>query len=382
MDSTFEPKTIFLLLFSIILSIWIYYPGLSGAFVFDDNPNIVDNGYLKIDQFSFEDLWQASISSSSGPLRRPVSMLSFAINHVLTGMDPWWMKVTNLCIHIFNALILLLVLRQVFTRLYQNNEKIVMIAPLIITTVWLVHPIHITSVSYIVQRMTLLSATFVLLALYGYLKLRALKLCGWRSYLLSLSILIFWLLGLFSKETAVLLSIYIFVIEWCLYGFRSESRQEKIHLSTLWILLAIPWVGAFIYILYQPSFILDGYVQRDFIIVERVLTEFRIVIEYLRLIIIPDIRHMGIFHDDIVLSRSLLNPVSTLLSLLLIIGLLVLAIRLKPKLALFSLGILWFFGGHVLESSIYPLEIMFLHRNYLPSVGILLVLTEVGYILC
>jgi len=381
MDNTFEPKTIFFLLFSIILSIWIYYPGLSGAFVFDDNPNIVDNGYLKIDQFSFEDLWQASISSSSGPLRRPVSMLSFAINHVLTGMDPWWMKVTNLCIHIFNALILLLVLRQVFTRLYQNNEKIVMIAPLIITTVWLVHPIHITSVSYIVQRMTLLSATFVLLALYGYLKLRALKLCGWRSYLLSLSILNFWLLGLFSKETAVLLSIYIFVIEWCLYGFRSESRQEKIHLSTLWTLLAIPWAGAFIYILYQPSFIFDGYVQRDFIIVERVLTEFRIVIEYLRLIFIPDIRHMGIFHDDIVLSRSLLNPVSTVLSLLLIIGLLVLAIRLKPKLALFSLGILWFFGGHVLESSIYPLEIMFLHRNYLPSVGILLVLTEVGYIL-
>ncbi|MCK5432896.1 MAG: hypothetical protein KAJ03_09140, partial [Gammaproteobacteria bacterium] len=54
----------------------------------------------------------------------------------------------------------------------------------------------------------------------------------------------------------------------------------------------------------------------------------------------------------------------------------VLAIRVRKKLPLFCLGVLWFFGGHVLESTVYPLELVFLHRNYLPSIGILLLTSE------
>jgi hypothetical protein len=64
--------------------------------------------------------------------------------------------------------------------------------------------------------------------------------------------------------------------------------------------------------------------------------------------------------------------------MLFIVGLIILAIYARKRLPLFSLGILWFFCGHVLESTVYPLELMFLHRNYLPSLGILLAVVELG----
>ncbi len=378
MNDKLDLKALSCLIFGLILSACIYLPGLGGSFEFDDYGVIANNGYLKIAHFTSEDLWQASLSTDSGPLKRPVAMFSFAVNHVLTGMDPWWMKLTNLLIHLINGLLVLLVVRQIFHRFYDRDRTDLRLIPYFIAGLWLVHPINVTAVSYIVQRMTSLSATFVLLAIYCYLKLREGKLLDWRAYILGFSILIFWLLGLLSKETAVLLSIYIFSIEWCVYGFQTDSKVEKRHLRILWSLLAAPWVGALIYAIYEPSFILAGYVHRDYTLVERLLTEFRIVIDYLRLIIIPDIRHLGLYHDDIIYSKSLIEPVSTLLSMLLIIGLLILAIRVRKKSPLFCLGVFWFFGGHVMESTIYPLELMFLHRNYLPSIGILLAVTDIG----
>ena len=181
-----------------------------------------------------------------------------------------------------------------------------------------------------------------------------------------------------TKEIAILLSIYIFSIEWCLYGFKSASNSEIKHLVVLWTLLAVPWVFAFLYSIYDSSFLLAHYKGRDFSPSERMYTELRVVIDYLRYALIPDIRYMGLFHDNYVISQSLFTPVTTLLSLLSITGLLVLAIRIKNVAPLFCLGILWFFGGHVLESTIYPLEIKFFHRNYLPCMGILLAATEVG----
>ena len=110
MSMRYMPK--YFLLFTLGLSVWAYFPALGGGFVFDDDFNIAANDLLQIEQFSFEDLLQASMSSDAGPLKRPVAMFTFAINHVLTGMDTWWMKLTNLLIHLFNGLLVLLVTRQ------------------------------------------------------------------------------------------------------------------------------------------------------------------------------------------------------------------------------------------------------------------------------
>jgi protein O-mannosyl-transferase len=372
-----ENKNIVYFILLLILTIWAYYPGLSGPFTFDDHHNIADNNFLKIERFSFGELWQASLSSDSGPLKRPVSMFSFAVNHLFTGMDPWWMKLTNLFIHFLNGFLVLLLMKSLFYRFHGRGRSGTVLAPYFIAGLWLVHPINVTAVSYIVQRMTSLSATFVLLALYCYLKLRESKPPDWRNYLLSISIMLFWLLGLLSKETAILLSIYIFAIEWCVYGFKTDSNIEKIHLRIVWCLLAAPWVCVLLYVIYDPSFILNGYASRNFTIIERVLTEFRIVSEYLRLIILPDVGSMGFFQDDIKLSTSLWSPISTLFGMVFLVSLLILAISIRKRNALLSLGILWFLGGHILESTVFPIELMFLHRNYLPSIGLLLIIGDI-----
>ena len=362
------------LLASFLLAIWAYYPSLSGSFTFDDVANVSDNEYLKIESFSPASLWQASLSSHSGPLKRPVAMFSFAVNHVLTGMDPWWMKLTNLLIHLLNALVLLFFCKEFFSAVERKTGISIKAAPYLVTGIWLVHPVNLTAVSYIVQRMTSLSATFVLIALYFYMKLRNSSYQPRRAWILSGLVMFSWALGLFTKEVAALLSVFVFVIEWQLFDFRTDSDTERTHMRILWFLFAVPWLAGLCYVVYKPSFLLAAYEIRDFTLVERVLTETRIVVDYIRLILVPDIQDMGLYHDDIVVSTSFLSPLTTLLSSVLIAALLVSAVLLRKQYVLYSLGVFWFFGGHVLESTVHPLELMFIHRNYLPSVGVFFIL--------
>lgn len=216
---TFSTKAFFLV--ALCLGVWVYYPGLSGGFVFDDVLNISTNDHLKINQFAIEDLLQTSWSSYSGPLQRPIAMFSFAVNHIFTGMNPWWMKLTNLLIHIANNAILLFFCKELFRRINLKEASISKVAPYIISGIWLVHPINVTAVSYIVQRMASLSGTFVLLALYCYLKLRNESFEQIRAWILGSAILICWLLGLLTKEIGISLSLYLFAIECCLYSFRT-----------------------------------------------------------------------------------------------------------------------------------------------------------------
>ncbi len=138
-------------------------------------------------------------------------------------------------------------------------------------------------------------------------------------------------------------------------------QPSHYRLACCWLYLAI-----------HPAAILGGYNGRDFTLTERLLTEPRVLVFYLKEIILPSITELGLYHDDIVISHGLLDPPTTLYSLVMLSGLLFSALLLMKKLPLISLGILWFFAGHVLESTIYPLEIAHEHRNYLADYGILL----------
>ena len=105
---------------------------------------------------------------------------------------------------------------------------------------------------------------------------------------------------------------------------------------------------------------------------ERTLTETRVLWLYLSLIFAPSLDRFGLNHDDIPISSSLLHPWTTLPSLVGIVALLGLGFYFRKRKPLFALGVLWFFVGHALESTIFPLEIAHEHRNYLPSLGIVL----------
>ena len=91
--------------------------------------------------------------------------------------------------------------------------------------------------------------------------------------------------------------------------------------------------------------------------------------DYLQQILAPKLSGLGIFHDDFPISRGLLNPISTVASLLGIAMLLYFAVGSRKRWPFVSLGILWFFVGHSLEAGPIALELYFEHRNYLPLLG-------------
>jgi hypothetical protein len=83
---------------------------------------------------------------------------------------------------------------------------------------------------------------------------------------------------------------------------------------------------------------------------------------------------MGFYHDDMAVSKGLMTPVTTSGSILLLAALVALAVMLRRRQPVIALGILFFLVAHLMESTILPLDLMFEHRNYLASFGMLLAL--------
>ncbi|HSI22789.1 MAG TPA: tetratricopeptide repeat protein [Methylophilaceae bacterium] len=361
------------------LAFLCYQPGLYGDFEFDDQVNLLSNTDLHIDDISLPALKLAALSGGAGPLGRPISMASFAINHVHTGFDPYYLKLTNLIIHIISGALLYFLLLQLlhaYRRTYsiQLTNNVISWIAIASSAAWLLHPLNITSVLYIVQRMTSLSGLFSLLALLFYVigrnQILDNKQVGWWAILLATPVA--GLIAIFCKENAALLPLFIGLVEWCFFQFRTPSRSTAILLhGTLAIALWLPLLMAFIYLVIHPAWFLEGYGGRGFSLTERLLTESRVLWLYLRLILAPDIALMGIYHDDIPISINLFSPSTTFPAIIGLLSLLLLAIGVRNRAPILAFGLLWFFIGHLIESSIIPLEIAHEHRNYLPMIGIL-----------
>lgn len=370
---------IFLLLIALVSTFFVYQRGLYGTFVFDDGPNIVSNARLVIHDLKPETLKQAAFSSSSGPLMRPVSMASFALNYYATGFDPYYFKLTNLIIHLLNGIgifVLTVLLLNFYRKRFQPKLPVAHAqwVSLAIAAAWLLHPFNLTSVLYIVQRMTSLSAFFSIwglcLYLWGRIRLYEGK-DGVQPVLASL--LLFTPLASLSKETGALLPILMLTAEITLFNFQAEKRTVRRFLTGFFTLsVAIPAAGVLVYIAAHPEWVTGGYAHRAFTLPERLMTEARVMWFYIFQIILPSTAKMGIFHDDIVNSRGLLQPVSTLFSVAGILALLGLSFVARKKAPLVTFGLLFFLAGHVLESTVLALEIAHEHRNYLPMYGILL----------
>ena len=133
------------LFFIILACIWAYAPGLQGGYYFDDPANIVENNLLHIDSLQPAEIWQAMWSGQASHLKRPVSMLTFAINYYYFGLDPGAMKIVNLLIHIFNGLALLYLIRVFIKNSAQKYQepKLLAIVSLVVVACWLLHPINL-----------------------------------------------------------------------------------------------------------------------------------------------------------------------------------------------------------------------------------------------
>ncbi|MDP2154658.1 MAG: pilus assembly protein PilF, partial [Sulfuricella sp.] len=297
-----------------VLALAIMTPGLKGEFFFDDNPNIVENNAVHIKTLNLE-AFRASIAGpDAGPLGRPVSVLSFALTHYFFGLDPFAFKAINLAIHVINGLLVawLVTLLLRTLRGVPLSEKVSAWLPLWVAAIWLVHPINIIPVMLAVQRMTLLSGMFMLLALIGHLKAMSAPpetKTKWAWF--AASWLVFWPLSVLSKETGLLFPLYVLAITLLTPSASVSPLRKKswVAPASVFALLVIA--------LAMLSFLgwgwLDAaYAMRPFSLAERLMTEARVLWFYAAQIVIPDPESFGLYLDDFSLSTGLLSPPATL----------------------------------------------------------------------
>ena len=353
---------------------FVYLPGLNGSFFFDDHPNIALNPSVKLADLSWESLRLAWSSGTSGQFGRPVSQLSFALNYFFSGFSPFAFKLTNLIIHCLNGVLVFLLAYQLLDSMRQRlNTGYVGVYAALLASVWLLHPIQLTSVLYAVQRMTSLSAFFLLAALIFHVMARR-RSDGWRvtAFLLIMAWGVCWPLSILSKETGALfpgfVAAYELIIRRSERGQLDTTGRVFLALSLLVLVGIIPYLAS-------PfgQWFLSGYEIRSFSLTERLLTESRVIWAYLGWVAFPSLGSFALFHDDIVVSTSLTNPWSTLPALFGLVGLVLWVAFNSRRFPLAAFGILWFLIGHSLESTFIPLELAHEHRNYLPLLGILLV---------
>src|SRR6185437_12049347 len=112
--------------------------------------------------------------------------------------------------------------------------------------------------------------------------------------------------------------------------------------------------------------------SRDFTLARRLLTEPRVLVDYLHWTLLPNPMVLSLYHDEIVVSTGLLMPWTTLGAIVLLLTLIALAVWLRNRQPLVSLGIGWFFAGQLLTATIIPLELVYEQRMYFSSIGVLL----------
>lgn len=370
----------------ILLITLVYLPGAKGGFYFDDHPHIVQNSALAMEEFSLEELKRTSFSSKAGPWMRPVAMGSIAINYHFSALDPLPYKLTNIAIHVLNATLLMiffLMISKLVTHAPANQlflQKHYWVATLIATAFWALHPLNVTSVLYVIQRMTSMSATFSLLALISYTYARPRIGQHWKWLVFGiLSFACFGVVAALCKETAWLLPVFVLVLEFTLFQKIQNTPRYWLILRNAALVIGILFIGAWvIQNLVLGNWAQSAYAARPFTLSERVLTESRIVWQYWKLILLPNIQDMGLYLDDVAYSKSLFSPPITFLAILSHAILIWSGILLRKKYPVASFGILWFYSGHLLESTIFPLELMYEHRNYIPIMGPAFALSHYG----
>lgn len=358
----------------LFLSIFLYFQGLSGVFLVDDGVHLAALNALGgvVD-------WNSAkhfiFSGDASALGRPISMASFLIDDQYYPGDVAQYRYTNVMIHVLCGVLLFVLVRLIIGVCESSVSKRYRdVLALIVMAWWLLSPLNVSTTLYVIQRMTQLSALFTVMGLLGYVFGRGMlgpgRLFKGRCFAIT-SLYSCVLLAILSKENGVLLFPLALAVEFVV-SLCNKEKPDKFLLAAIVVPIGI---GA-IYFLFS----FDGFTSskgRAFTTYERFCTEMRILWMYLFKVIVPIRSKMGLMHDDIVLSRGLLSPFSTLLSVCGHMLLLAIATIFRRRSPLIFLGVFGFYISHVLESTIIPLELYFEHRNYVPSMFVYLALVGV-----
>ncbi|MDY0094404.1 MAG: tetratricopeptide repeat protein [Candidatus Vecturithrix sp.] len=361
-----------------LLVLLSYANTLTASWHMDDYPNILNNSAVQLTNWDIDALARSvGMDQTQGNnLSRPVSNLSFSLNWYFHGANVAGFHLVNLMIHMVNAGLLywtILLLGATPSFPDRHREAIHSIA-LGACLLWALNPIQTQAVTYIVQRMTSLSTLFYLAALLAYINYR-LTLHSSQKIVWGIATGISFLLALGSKENGILVPLAIILVEW-LFFRGNDARVVSSRLGTTLIAgIVVTAISVVMFFCLTDKDIVRiltrSYDLRPFSLTERMLTQPRVLLFYLSLLLYPIPQRLSLEHDFAV-SSNLWEPWSTLPSILLV-GILIafscLQARKRPLLAFAGS---FYFINHAVESTFLPLEMVFEHRNYLPSLFLFL----------
>jgi hypothetical protein len=360
-----------------LLTAVIYAPGLSGN-LYHDSAKL-----YQVEQVYREQGAEVSVQdlAFTHQLGRVIPQLSFYLNIAIDdGVDPYAIKLTNVVIHAINAMLVYLFASLLLERTRYSERRQLLAAA--VALAWLISAVNVSGVLYAVQRMNQLATLFSLSTLVFYLRFRGTESSRpvTRGRLLALvaGVLALSIAAFASKENALLIPVFIVLIEYFLFPDLPAWLRTRTGLAATIITSVV--VLALLASLLPGSGLMD-YSARTFTMEERVLTQTRILWIYMTQLIVPTSTATGLYQDGIPLSTGLFSPVSTVIALAGLAGLIIFSIRYRghEAVGIIAFGIAFFLAGHLLESSVFPLELYYEHRNYLPSAGLYLAIVVIAY---
>ncbi|BFI96756.1 MAG: hypothetical protein RSP_22660 [Rhodanobacter sp.] len=351
----------------------IYIPGLHGGFLFDDYGNLPalgESGPI----VHWATFWRYITSGYADPTGRPLTMLTFLLDARDWPALPYPFKRDNLILHLFNGLLLAQLLLQLGRMAVRDGDpKRIEAAAILGTAFWLLHPLFVSTTLYIVQREAMLPVSFILLGLLLWLRGREMlqrnrNLAGVLWMTLGLGGCT--LLGVLSKANGILLPALALVLEYVLLRTTTNPPpQSRTYRHTMLLLAWLPTAIIASYLLDQGfNGLVHGIsVLRPWTLGQRLLTEPRVLMDYLGLLWLPRPFTPGLFNDQVQVSTSLLSPITTLPALFAVAGLIAAAWHWRRQHPALAAAVLFYFVGQSLESSTVALELYFEHRNYLPA---------------
>ena len=353
------------------LTAWLYWPGTSGPPLLDDISSVL---VIEDMQGEPERFWDVVFGDGSGPLGRPVTMLSFALEKLWLGDSLQISKRVNLALHLLNGVLVCAIFSLLLSHIAAPAAPVL---ATLLAGAWLLAPQQVSTVLYVVQRMAMLSTTFMLCTLLAWLVWRRRLAAGRMAWHWLAPVLLSAAAAVFAKENAVVIVPVLLLLEALWFQCRDAQGcvmprwRRAVHGA-----IGAGAVGLLAVAALRWEALAGAFRHRPFSLEERLLTQLRVLWDYLGQLLWPDLQRLGVYHDDFAISHSLTDPVTTLWAAIAwgVVGALA-ALALRWRQGRWAaLGIAWFLVGHAVESSVLPLELYFEHRNYFPALGLWLLL--------
>ncbi len=358
------------------LAFLLYGNTLMNGYAIDDSVTNLDNkfvaqGFGGISDILSHDTFIGKTGKKlvivAGSRYRPLSVVTFAMEHAIFGYNPTVGHLVNLLLYGFTGCLIFLLL----SRLLQKHEPLrwYLSIPFITAVLFLLHPVHTEVVANIKGRdeiLALIGSLFALIYTIRYLETKQAK------YLAFTAIAFF--LGLMSKENTIT---FLAIIPLTVYVFTKYNLKKNL------VAFAPIGVMTVLYLALRQSIVggggdsmTDSLINNPFLgasIAEKYGTICYTFGEYLRLLFFPHPLTYDYYPYHIGLTGF---GLVSILSLLLYVGLGVFALLKLPSKSVVAYGILFYLITFSIVSNVFVNIGVFMGERFLyfPSLGFCIVI--------